>query len=135
MSVVTVVDTDCATLWYHPDAGIVHHRFKKYTYGPELCALLTAGAEVLEQYSATKWLSDDRCNCALLPEDSDWADAYWAPRALAAGWKYWAIVLPEGHVGQLNMERFIARLPSPGCRAALAAPLRPRSSWARFPGR
>ena len=58
-------------------------------------------------YGAIKWLSDDRNNSALPPEDSNWAIETWNPRVLNAGWKYWAVVTPEKVIGQLNLQRFV----------------------------
>ena len=65
-------------------------------------------------YSATKWLSDDRKNGPLNTSDSDWARDDWFPRALAAGWKYWAVVLPELLIGQMNMQLFTTRYSKAG---------------------
>jgi hypothetical protein len=64
------------------------------------------GAEWLERYHATKWLSDDKNNVVVRDDDAHWGDTVWAPSVIAAGFKYWAIVLPMSAVGQLNMQRF-----------------------------
>lgn len=69
--------------------------------------LLTKGAELFEERHADKWLSDDRGNSALHPDDSKWAIEEWSPRVIKAGWKYWAIVMPDAALGKLNMKRFI----------------------------
>jgi hypothetical protein len=101
-----ILDNDDATLWYHPEPKIVHHRLKRYVYGSALHAVLELGAKTLESHRATKWLSDDRNNGALSPADEIWGKDIWFPRVLRAGWKHWAIVQPEKVVGQLNMKRF-----------------------------
>jgi len=56
-----------------------------------------SGARVLHATSAK----------ALGEEDTAWAENDWFPRVLAAGWEYWAIVLPDNIVGQMNMKTFI----------------------------
>jgi hypothetical protein len=106
-STITVLNNDFATVLYHPDGKIVHHQFHKFIYGQAFRDVLTKGAEIFEQYGATKWLSDDRNNSALPAEDSEWAIQTWNPRVLQAGWQYWAVVLPVKIIGQMNMQRFI----------------------------
>ncbi|MCB8980726.1 MAG: hypothetical protein H6657_25225 [Ardenticatenaceae bacterium] len=39
----------------------------------------------------------------------EWAQTQWEPRILKAGWKYWALLLPEKVVGQMSMNRVIKR--------------------------
>ncbi len=107
MPKMTIIDNEYVTLWYHPEHGIVHHQFHKYIYGQPFRDMLSKGADIFEQYGADKWLSDDRNNSALPPEDAEWGDTYWAPRVIQAGWKYWAVVMPEAIIGQMNMKRFI----------------------------
>jgi len=103
MSVEVIIDNDYASLWYYPDAGIVHHKWKKYIYGEHFRAVLNRGAEIFEQRGATKWLSDDRLNSALPKEDSEWGLNDWNPRVFANGWKYWAVVMPDKKMGQTNL--------------------------------
>jgi hypothetical protein len=107
MPKTTLIDTDYATLWYDTEKKIVHHKFHKYIYGPEFRNVLEKGLEVFKEKGACKWLSDDRNNSALPTEDRDWAQGNWSPRVIAAGWKYWAIVLPQKVIGQMNMQYFI----------------------------
>jgi hypothetical protein len=61
----------------------------------------------MEKYGAQKWLSDDRKNSALTKEDQEWSDVHWRPRVIKAGYKHWAIVLPEKLIGELNLKRII----------------------------
>lgn len=129
MSVVSILDGPVATLWYHPEAGIVHHQFKKYAYGDDLKAVLDRGYEVLKANKGTKWLSDDRANNALRPEDAQWAQTDWFPRVVAAGWKYWAIVLPETVVGKMNMRGFIEQYAQAGITAQVFTDPAQALSW------
>jgi len=104
---MTIIDTEYVTLWYHPDNRIVHHLFHKFIYGQEFRQTLERGLEIFKQYGAQKWLSDDRKNSALPTADSEWGINDWFPRVFDSGWKFWAIVMPDKAVGQLNMKRFI----------------------------
>ncbi len=102
-----VIDDEYATLWYHPEGKIVHHRIKKPVSGAPFRAVLSSGLELFRRHGAHKWLSDDRLNGALHPDDSKWAMEDWSKAVVAAGWERWAIVMPEHVLGRLNMKRFI----------------------------
>jgi hypothetical protein len=104
----TIMDGDRATLWYHPETGVVHHHFKKAAHGKDFREVLEAGLQVMRERGATRWLSDDRNNGALDPEDSEWSVNVWSHAAAEAGWRYWAIVLPEYVVGKMDMAQYIA---------------------------
>lgn len=71
MSTLTIIDTDYATLWYHPDTKIVHHQMHRFTYGEQFRQVLEKGLEIFQQYGAQKWLSDDRKNSALPAADAE----------------------------------------------------------------
>ena len=104
---VVVLETQAVVLRYHRQARIVHHELRRFVHGPEFRNLLERGLELLQENKATKWLSDDRGNGPLKPADAEWSQQEWAPRAAAAGWKYWAVVLPKKVLGQMNMKRWI----------------------------
>lgn len=104
MTPLTIIDSPFATLWYHPGPGIVHHRIHKFIHGQAFRDLLLAGLDTLQKNRAQKWLSDDRANAVLRPEDVDWSHTFWFPQTVKAGWKYWAIVQPEKTVGQVTMK-------------------------------
>lgn len=102
MQTVTILEDEYVSLWYHPDTGIVHHKIHKYLMQGAFRKLLTASVELLEAKRATKYLSDDRSNVVVDPEDIRWADDHWYPRAVKAGLKCWALVLPSTMVGTLQ---------------------------------
>ena len=102
MPTLTILDDEYVSLWYHPDTGIVHHRINRYLVQGGFRKLLSASAELLETHHATKYLSDDRNNVVVDPEDVKWADENWYPRVSKAGLKHWALVLPATMVGTLQ---------------------------------
>ena len=107
MSEITIIQNEYATLVYHPDTKIVHHTFHKPISGQNFREVLNTGAKTLEKYKASKWLSDDRGNSALSPEDTEWSKTDWFPRAVKAGWKYWALVVPEDTLARMNLKEFV----------------------------
>ncbi|MFZ5893345.1 MAG: hypothetical protein ACOY0T_19955 [Myxococcota bacterium] len=100
-------ENESAVLYFHPRVRIVHHQLRGFIRGEQFRTLLEEGLKLLQSRRASKWLSDDRLNAPVTPADERWIKTDWTPRALAAGWKYWAIVLPENVLGQMNMRRWI----------------------------
>jgi hypothetical protein len=105
---ITVIDSDAACLWYHPGAGIVHHQFNKPVGGDVFQNVLMVGLRLLNEHHARKWLSDDRANAMLPADDSAWSQEYWLPRAVQAGWKYWAVIPPAKARGRVTMKRLMS---------------------------
>jgi hypothetical protein len=115
--VITLIDNASVTLRFHVRTKIVHHEFRAFVHGAQFRDVLEAGLDAFKQHHATKWLSDDRGNGALKKEDAEWALTSWAPRVIAAGWKYWAVVMPEKVIGQMNMRRWLATYAEKGVTA------------------
>jgi hypothetical protein len=121
---VVLLESDAVSLWYHPHSKIVHHELRRFVHGEEFRRVLEKGLEAFIQHGACKWLSDDRGNGPLTPTDSEWALHEWAPRVMRAGWKFWAVVMPEKVLGQMNMKRWIATYAEQGVTAnAFADPV------------
>lgn len=105
-SATQIIKTDRTGLWFHQGKGIVHHELKGFVQGKEYRDLLSRGLDELKKQKASKWLSDHREYQVVAPEDAQWSQDTWAPAAIAAGFKHWAIVMPEDAIGQSNMKRF-----------------------------
>ena len=129
MAASVVLDNEYATLWFHEDSKIVHHKFKKYIHGEMLRQLLTKGYETLKQKNAKKWLSDDVLNGPLIKEDEAWTKTEWFPKVVKAGWKLWAIVLPAQVIGKLNMKRFIDDFAKGGITAQVFSEVDTAMAW------
>lgn len=110
----TVIDNDYASLKVYPDKKIVHHEFKKFFFGDNFKNFMMDAADVFIKHACNKWLSDDRGNSAIRQEDLQWAQENWEPKILKAGWKYWAIIMPEKAIGQMNMKKIIERYKQKG---------------------
>ena len=95
MSPIIIIDNDYITVQYLPDKKIIQHTIHKPIDGQPLKDALNAGTEALKQYGACKWLSDDRKNGPLPQEMVEWGFNDWDARTIAAGWKYWADVVPQ----------------------------------------
>lgn len=105
MAATTIFKNEFATLLYHPLERIVHHEFHAPVKGAAFQAVLMGGLDLMKKNRAQKWLSDDRKNAVVTKEDEAWVMANWVPQVIAAGWKFWAVIMPASKLGQLNIER------------------------------
>ncbi len=129
----TILENEYATLVYHLQDKIVHHTFHKPLAGAPFREVLTRGVELFERNGANKWLSDDRGNGALHPDDGKWAMEVWSNRTVAAGWKYWAIVMPDAALGRANMRRFIREYADRGVDVKIFETSQEALEWLKNP--
>jgi hypothetical protein len=114
---IFIIDSEAVSLRYYPASKIIHHEIRRFVHGQEFRDILEKGLKVFTERMARKWLSDDRGNGPLKPADADWAINDWAPRVMRAGWKFWAVVMPETVLGQMNMKRWIETYAAQGVTA------------------
>lgn len=131
MAIITIINDEKRSLFYHTDSKVIHHTFKCPVFGTEFRELLSMGAECLEKYRGGKWLSDDRKNGPLGPEDTTWGDSIWGSRVIRAGFKFWAIVVPTHAVGSLQMHRVAKEYRKRGVFVEIYDQLDPAWAWLR----
>jgi hypothetical protein len=129
MPTLTVIDDEYVTLWYHPEEKVVHHKIHRFLVPGVFEKLLSAGAQLLEAHGASKWLSDDRMNVVVSPEDLEWSDTVWAPRVLKAGFKHWAIVVPSQAVAELQMKALRAKRRKQGLEVEMFESVEQAMAW------
>jgi hypothetical protein len=116
MSKIVIVDNENITVEYLPDKKIIHHTIHQPFGGEPFRDALNAGTDFLKEHGVTKWLSDDRKNGPLAPEDAEWGANVWSPRTIEAGWKYWAMVVPTDVISAGSLVPSINRLYEEGLR-------------------
>jgi hypothetical protein len=94
MSNTEIYKNDFILMEYVPEKGMIQHVIHKPIADQMFREALDAGTETLKKQGATKWLSDDRKNGPLSDEFLEWSSTDWQPRTIAAGWKYWAVIVP-----------------------------------------
>jgi hypothetical protein len=107
MSRIVGLDNEFVTVQCDPEAGIVHHVMHRFVVSAMFRQALDTGLALMQAHGASKWLSDDRRNGAISSDDAQWARTDWRPRAIAAGFRTWAMVLPEVVVGQMRTRRIV----------------------------
>ena len=129
MTTITVIDTPYASLYYHTNTGIVHHKFHKALDSKHFRQVLDGGIELLQTHGATKWLSDNRDMDPHNEEDGQWTNESWLPRAIAAGWKYWALVVPDDVAARINMAEFVNSFYERGLRIMVFTDIESAEKW------
>lgn len=93
---ISILETEYVSLQYLPDKKCLYHvAHKPYPNDQQFKDTLNAGAAALEKYGINKWVSDDRKLGPMSPDLLQWGATEFNPRAIAAGWKFWANVVPE----------------------------------------
>ena len=76
----------------------------------EFSALLDAELRALRAHSSSHLLADLKRQPPIAPDALDGADREWLPRALAAGLRRFAVVLPDDREAAINIEDRLGRV-------------------------
>jgi hypothetical protein len=117
------------TVNYDERLRAVRHSMHGHVYGSALQEGMNAGLALLEQHGASRWLSDDRLNGPISSDDMRWLSEDWEPRAVRAGWRFWALVRPTQVLGQMNMRRNVDRVAKVGVLAKVFDDLAEAEAW------
>jgi hypothetical protein len=127
---ITVVDDAYYTAWCYPTKRLIHHQFHKYCYGDVFRTNLIKATEAFETYNCFKWLADDRnFSGALHQDDWEWGAVNFTPRAVEAGWKYYAMVLSEKAIAMMRQNQLVEYFASKGVRTQLFTKLEEAEEW------
>ncbi|MBI5958639.1 MAG: hypothetical protein HY866_07890 [Chloroflexi bacterium] len=129
MADVIIVDNKYITIKFLPDKKMIHHTVHQPISGQNLRDALTAGFNALQHYGVSKWLSDDRKNGPMSDEDRDWGAENINRRSLEAGWKYWALVVPQALVAAGSMVPTIEAMFDLGLRMMVFSTVEEAFEW------
>jgi len=129
MEYQTILDNMWATVRYHPGQNYIYHTFHQGIGGDMFRTVMNKGLQALEAHGAQKWLSDDRKNEQFSPDDVKFALSDWGPRAAEAGWKYWALVVPESLAGREGMAHIVEAFHRLGVRVMIFTDLEKARQW------
>lgn len=129
MTEILVHQTELISVWCDPERSLIRHCIHAYCHSDPIREALNAGTDALIAHECTIWLSDDRLNRPLTPEDADWGKTQWFPRTRAAGWTHWALVKPRQVVAQLNIKQFVDYYHPLGVQAAVFTDLDEAETW------
>ena len=101
-----------ATVRWDQSGKLVLVEWEGWANSAEFAALLDAEVRALTEHRGSRLLADCRRQKVLRPEDQDRADKEWLPRAIAAGLKRFAIVLPTSVLAAMNVQGRLSKVPS-----------------------
>lgn len=132
MTRVIVFDSEYITVEYVPDKQMIYHIVHK-PVAENLKVFqdaLNAGTDALKRYGVVKWLSDDRKNGPLPPEQFEWLEtSNWNLRTIQFGWKYWANVVPEDLAAAGTLTPIIEDLFTRGLRMNVFTSVESAQKW------
>lgn len=97
--------------WDGPGATVVVE-WEGWANSTEFAAMLDAGVRALKDDGGSRWLADCRLQKVLIPADQERAGREWLPRALAAGLKRFAVIMPTSGLARMNLKDSLDAVPS-----------------------
>ena len=122
-----------AVLRWDPGSGAVYIEWQGWADSTEFALLLEAGLRALKEYHGSRWLADCRNMKAVQQSDQDWLNSKWFPRALAAGLKRMAVVLPQRGLVTMNLKDIINRVPVNKLEVEFFATVEEAAGWIAGP--
>ena len=87
------------------------------------------GIEYMQANGLFKWLSDDRNNGPLPENVMMWFFSDWRDRAVAAGWKFWANIVPQDVIAAGSLIPVIHDLAEHGVKMNVYASMERDRDW------
>lgn len=131
MSNIIIYDSEYIKVEYWADKKLIHHEILR-PMSDQLAMFkeaLNAGTDAMEKYQVCKWLSDDRKNDSLTQEGNEWSFGVWQPRTIKAGWKYWAMIVPQELVAAGTLIPVIDSLYDLGLRMMVFKDMEQAVAW------
>ena len=114
--------------WDH-EAQVVLVEGEGWPNPAEFAQLLDAEVRALHHHHGSRLLADCRRQKVIKPEDQALADTAWVPRALAAGLKRFAVVLPTSVLAEMNIRDALGRIPDSAVQVAYFPTLEEARAW------
>jgi SpoIIAA-like len=99
-----------ASVRWDEDAQLVLVEWQGWANPAEFSQLLEAEISALRKHRGTRMLADCRRQKGLSAADQDRANENWLPRALTAGLKRLAVVVPSSGLAQANLKERLAKV-------------------------
>ncbi|HXB05264.1 MAG TPA: STAS/SEC14 domain-containing protein [Candidatus Acidoferrum sp.] len=99
-----------ASVRWDDDGQLVVVEWQGWANAAEFAALLEAEIEALRKHHGTRMLADCRQQKGLSAADQDRANENWLPRALVAGLRRFAVVLPSSGLAAANLKERLGKV-------------------------
>jgi hypothetical protein len=107
----------------------VHVEWDGWANSAEFSALLDAEVKALQDHRGSRLLADCRRQRILNPADQERADREWTPRAIEAGLKRFAIVLPDSEMAAGHLQERLGKVPKTAMQIAYFGSVEEAREW------
>jgi hypothetical protein len=118
-----------AAVRWDPDARLVFVEWEGWADSGEFKELLDAEIKALHEHRGWRLLADCRQQKVINPVDQDRANKEWLPRALAAGLKRFAVILPRSGLAEMNIRDALGKVPDAALQVAFFATVEEGKTW------
>jgi hypothetical protein len=118
-----------AVVTWDPTMQAVHTEAQSWADPSEMAAVLEAGLQGLTEHGGSRWLADGRNMKAIKQSDQDWIVQEFLPRALAAGLRRVALVIPKNALAIRTVDQLMQRLPAAKVEVASFPTVDEARSW------
>jgi hypothetical protein len=118
-----------ASVRWDQEAEVVLVEWEGWANSAEFAELLDAEVRALQRHHGSRLLADCRRQKVIKPEDQALADKVWLPRALAAGLKRFAVVVPTSVLAEMNIRDALGRIPDTAMQVAYFATIEEAQAW------
>jgi hypothetical protein len=118
-----------ASVRWDQDARLVLVEWEGWADSTEFKELLDAEIRALQEHRGWKLLADCRQQKVINPADQERANREWLPRALTAGLKRFAVVLPKSGLAEMNIREALGKVPETELQVAYFATVAEGKAW------
>lgn len=118
-----------ASVRWDEEGKLVLVEWQGWANSGEFAELLEAEITALKKHQGSRLLADCRRQKVLNPADQERANQGWLPRALAAGLKRFAVVVPSSVLAEVNLKSSLDGVPSTVLEVAYFATPEQARDW------
>jgi hypothetical protein len=118
-----------ASVRWDPGLQAVVETWEGWADATEFTAMLDAGVRALAENHGSRWLADCRLQRVLKAADQKRGAEAWLPRALAAGLKRFAVVLPQSGLAKFNIQLHLSAAQTAQMELAYFATVEEARRW------
>ena len=103
-------DEPWLTIHWDESCQAVRLEWKSYVEGEPAKVGLNAGLELFKTKRTNRWIADVRRLGPIRQVDQQWVSEDWHPRAIAAGVRYMATIIPKSSIARLSIKQLHGKL-------------------------
>ena len=104
------LDTPQALVRWDEPTKTAFIEWRGFADGQDYRNALNTLLEVMTSRGTRKILADTRLSKVITPEDQVWVTTNWMPRAVQAGFKWSALIVPKSALGKMSIDRMVEKL-------------------------